>query len=151
MELGELIKLAYSGPSAYIFGFLNIIAVFTHRMAFVSTRWAFTMAGILGGFFGAFNAFIQAQAEAGVSPAILMNAVMVGLVVGVASSLLIGWGISAGADKIGMWQVSDAKKVSEEVRDPLSPTQPAGVDIRTDTEKPAPSTPSQLSTDPKVV
>lgn len=120
----DFIASAWKGPNAALYVALNIIAIFAHRYSGVSTQRLFTLAGIAGGLLGGWRAFIEALATSGVATTTLGDAVVVGTITGCASALVIGYALSAGADKLGILPISDAKTTAEKIRDPMDPTQP---------------------------
>lgn len=124
MEFSELVRSAFAGPNAYVYALLNVVAFGAHRMAIISQTWAFSAVCAIGAMLGALGGLIEAQATVGVAPTVLGNAVLVGLIVGAGSATVIGFGISKGLDALGVAPISAEKKKAEDIRDPMSPTQP---------------------------
>jgi hypothetical protein len=138
MEWTDLLTAAFTGPNAVVFGFLNVWCILAHRTVNIPQTWGFFIASAIGAFLGGLGGYSEGLAVAGVSPPVLMNFVITGMVVGAGSSTVIGAALSVGADKFNLVPVSTEKKVSEEIRNPMSPTAPKGTDVRTDDEKPMP-------------
>lgn len=129
-SLLDYIKGAYAGPNVGIYIGLNILALFAHRQARFSTEKIFTWVAGFGGFMGALGAYNTTLAEVGMAVTVLMHAVLVGLITGASSSVLVGYGISAGAAKLGLAPISFEKIHAERLRDPLDPTMPTDTVVK---------------------
>lgn len=124
MELTDLIKFAITGPTAICYGLLNVVVGVAHRYSILSQTWGFMVAAAVGGFVGAMSGLIEATASVGVAPAVLMNSVLIGMIIGSGSSTLIGLAISKALDASGLIPISQDKIQSEKVRNPMDPTMP---------------------------
>src|SRR5262249_17959719 len=82
---------------------LNIIALTAHRTFRVPTGLAFTIVATMGGFMGGVGALLETEAKVGLNrPVLVLQATLVGLIVGVASSFVVGYGVAWSVTRLGL-------------------------------------------------